>query len=137
MRLVGKVSTLREEANIRAWLRTVAVNVARSAARGGQGTPRAVSDEIDEVPQPATGAGDDHDEEICRMMERIARLPDQYREPLLLRATQGMRSRQISTLLDLPPATVDTRIARARRMLRDQAGDAGGASAHGRMRMIQ
>ena len=33
MRLVAKIGTLREHGNVRAWLRAVAVNVARSAGR--------------------------------------------------------------------------------------------------------
>ena len=44
----------------------------------------------------------------------------------MLRAVHGMRGRHIAEILDLPEATVETRIARARRMLRDLAG-AGGA----------
>ena len=52
------------------------------------------------------------------MLRRLARLPEAYREPLLLRAVKGLRSKQIAELLEIPPATVDTRIARARRMLR-------------------
>ena len=55
-------------------------------------------------------------------MQRLRSLPESYREPLLLRAMNGMRSRQIAEILAIEPATVDTRIARARRMLQEATG---------------
>ena len=39
----------------------------------------------------------------------------------MLRAVHGMRGRHIAEILSLPEATVETRIARARRMLRELA----------------
>ena len=54
-------------------------------------------------------------------MTLAARLPEAYREPLLLRAVHGMRGRQIAEIMNLAEATVETRIARGRRMLRDLA----------------
>jgi RNA polymerase sigma-70 factor (ECF subfamily) len=63
------------------------------------------------------------------MLDLASKLPDNYREPLMLRAVHGMRGRHIAQILDLPEATVETRIARARRMLREHAGPA--ERAHG------
>lgn len=40
-----------------------------------------------------------------------------YREPLLLRSARGLSSAQIGAILGLSPVVVDTRLARARRML--------------------
>jgi DNA-directed RNA polymerase specialized sigma24 family protein len=37
-----------------------------------------------------------------------------------------MRSQEISQILEIPPATVDTRVARARRMLRERLEEAEG-----------
>jgi predicted RNA polymerase sigma factor len=59
-------------------------------------------------------------DEAQRIMLLAESLPEGYREPLLLKAVHGMRTRQISEILDLPEATVDTRVSRARRMLREQ-----------------
>lgn len=69
-------------------------------------------------------------------------LPADYGEPLLLRAVQGLSYRQIGAILGLPESTVETRIARGRRMLREAAlrgsavgvrvrGDSGGAGVAG------
>jgi RNA polymerase sigma-70 factor (ECF subfamily) len=125
MTLVTKINTLREESNVRAWLRAVAVNVARAARRSERSKPvvRLASDH-QEAPVMASHVEaiesrlDDHSQ---RVLANLSSLPDAYREPLLLKAVQGMRSRQISEILGIPEATVDTRISRARRMLREQA----------------
>jgi RNA polymerase sigma-70 factor (ECF subfamily) len=121
MRLVGKIDTLREGANVRAWLRAVAVNVARSAGRGSRPALRFEGEEVETAaagPAPAAPASEQR-EDLHRLVTMVGRLPESYREPLLLRAVHGLRAKEIAAILDLPPATVDTRIARARRMLRD------------------
>jgi RNA polymerase sigma-70 factor (ECF subfamily) len=128
---VAKINTLREETNLRAWLRTIAVNAARAAGRRGR--LRSGGERYDDERHHdngshcfsgttgRNGAAEtiSREHETRRMLERVARLPEAYREPLLLRAVQGMRSRQIADTLGIAPATVDTRIARARRMLRE------------------
>jgi RNA polymerase sigma-70 factor (ECF subfamily) len=55
-------------------------------------------------------------------MEQVLSLPPEYREPLLLRCVRSMTYLQISEMLDLPVTTIETRLARARRMLRDEVG---------------
>lgn len=118
---VTKVSTLREEAHLRAWLRTVAINTARAAGRARKYRPRPDLPEDDAMPERAPALADDiaAAEQTRRLMARVGRLPEAYREPLMLRAMNGMRSKQIAEVLGIPAATVDTRIARARRMLRE------------------
>jgi len=59
-------------------------------------------------------------EEGRRLLELAHRLHPDYREPLLLRCVRGMSHRQISEILDLPVTTIETRIARARKMLREE-----------------
>jgi RNA polymerase sigma-70 factor (ECF subfamily) len=117
MTLVSKIDTLRDASNIRAWLRTVAINAARASARG----PRlrlagAVADDADSVPAVSPPPAGD---ESQRVLALTAALPEPYREPLMLRAVHGMRSRDIAQTLGINEAAVDTRIARARRMLRE------------------
>lgn len=50
----------------------------------------------------------------------LDRLEPQYREVLLLHVSGGMRYREIAELLDCPIGTVMSRMARARRMLRER-----------------
>jgi RNA polymerase sigma-70 factor (ECF subfamily) len=118
--LVSKITTVRDEANLRAWLRTVAINAARASARSSRRRPavlplandgRTQSIEIGE--RAALG------EEARLVLEAALGLPEHYREPLVLRAVHHLRTRQIAEILGIPEATVDTRVARARRMLRE------------------
>ena len=55
-----------------------------------------------------------------RILHLARGLPSQYSEPLLLRAVRGLSQREIAETLQLPETTVETRLARARRMLRDE-----------------
>lgn len=130
MTMVAKIHTLREERNLRAWLRTVAVNVARASARSARSRPVTPSAELDSTPSPLRlHTGEMERDETTRIMELIAQLPENYREPLVLRALHGMRSRQIAEIMNIPEATVDTRVARARRMLLELSENGGATSA--------
>jgi RNA polymerase sigma-70 factor (ECF subfamily) len=60
-----------------------------------------------------------------RVMQCALSLPVAYREPLLLRCVRSMTYQQIGDVLGLPVTTVETRLARARRMLREEMADAG------------
>ena len=122
MTLVSKISTLRDVNNIRGWLRTVAVNAARASARRRRARPRLefLNDEVD---PDACDGGDTTalDEEAQRVMALAQQLPEAYREPLMLRAIHGMRGKHIASIMGLSEATVETRIARGRRMLREMS----------------
>jgi RNA polymerase sigma factor (sigma-70 family) len=117
--LVSKCHHIRDAASLRGWLRVVAVNAARMAARGKSIERRAVRNFAQEVAaaraNPRTG-GDARD-----TLDLLAALPPLYAEPLLLQSAQGLTQRQIAELLDVPETTVETRLARARRMLRQLA----------------
>ncbi|MBI1303687.1 MAG: sigma-70 family RNA polymerase sigma factor [Phycisphaera sp.] len=119
--LITKCHHLRDAASLRGWLRVVAVNTARMAARSLSSeirTQRGFADlrrGLERGIQGAARAATDARE----MLALLSRLPQQYAEPLLLQATQGLSQRQIAELLDVPETTVETRLARARRMLRE------------------
>lgn len=127
MSLVSKISTVRDPGHVRAWLRTVAINAARASARTRQSRPqlRLVGTPEQEKVEPAIDESIVRDEESRRILSLVANLPDDYREPLMLRALHSMRSKQIAAVLELPEATIDTRISRARRMLRELAREEG------------
>jgi RNA polymerase sigma-70 factor (ECF subfamily) len=123
MTLVTKVHTLRDEANVRAWLRIIAINVARAAARSGKHRQKMSLEQLNgHEPAAAAAVGDVPDDGQSRIVRAVAQLPEEYREPLLMRAINGMRSTQIGDILGITPATVDTRVARARAMLRERLG---------------
>lgn len=139
--VVAKVSGLRDEAAFKPWLRAVAMSIAKTSGRrtkvrkegwlklvgfaGGAAEARNGG---------VSGAGRDEGPgsaraevlaEGRRLMDLAGELPDGYREPLLLKCVQGMSYKEIGRVMGLPDTTIETRIARARRMLRDRATAAG------------
>lgn len=135
MTMVTRIGDLRDEAGFRAWLRVVAVNAARAAARSAKirrmnrlpdGDDHGFDDsDLEGTPQSHVGlaahpTSRSHDDARL-LLELSGQLPFEYREPLLLKSLQEMTYRQIGALLELPETTVETRITRGRRMLRELA----------------
>lgn len=65
--------------------------------------------------------------EITRALEQ---LPEEFRVPVVLRDLGGLDYDQIGEILDLPPGTVRSRIARGRGKLADLIGPIEGESPH-------
>lgn len=128
--LVSKGHEIRDAGALKPWLRTVATNVARLAARRGKLRLHGSLDAAEED-NPTGGPADTTElrpvqaatqiEEASRLLELAKQLPDGYREPLLLKSVQGLSYRQIGHILGIPETTVETRIARARKQLRELA----------------
>lgn len=134
--VVARLGEVRDAGALRPWLRTVAISVARADARkrrhvGQSGWLRRMAQAFGGGGREAArDGGPMHDEpgvsaavqeEGRRLMDLARRLPDGYREPLLLKCIRGLSYRQIGEMLGLPETTVETRIARGRRMLRELA----------------
>ena len=131
MTLVAKINTVRDEANLRAWLRVVAVNVARAAARTERSRPARSQADVSEYPASRIDRNlSDLSEEQRHIMSVVAQLPEAYREPLMLKAVHGLRTRQIAEALNIEEATVDTRVSRARRMLRELLDNTNASVSH-------
>jgi len=141
--LVRKISELREPGALKPWLRTVAINTARAAARDGGKHARNARLSINDSPDHwghgraiggaesrrgvmDSAAATETCEEANRLMSLAMQLPEGYREPLLLKCLKDLSYRQIGALMGLPESTIETRIARGRRMLRELAQHAGG-----------
>lgn len=138
MAYVRTIGGLRDGGVFRPWLRTISINTARLAGRettrrrrlagvfnGGarEAEPAAVRSGEEPAGHAATT------DQARRVMDLAQRLPEGYREPLLLKCLRGMSYKQIGELLGLPDTTIETRIARARRMLRELAAGVGVAPA--------
>lgn len=129
--MVTKIGTVRSADALLPWLRMVALNVARLAGRklasrpsqsldamtgiGGELQATAVVGRSAGDPAETVRAGSDTD----WILRLVSQLPDDYREPLMLRCLQDLSYRQIGEALGLPETTVETRIARGRRMFRE------------------
>lgn len=77
-------------------------------------------------------------EQRSTLQAALCELPEHYRVPVVLRDVADLDYAEIAELLDLPPGTVRSRIARGRRRLADALGiDAepdAGAEGHGNQR---
>lgn len=121
--MVTKIETLQDTQALRPWLRQVAINIARTAARRQRPMRRLSDTEADGVTETVP-ADSQRGESYRRILQQMAELPLKYREPLMLRAIKDMTYQQIGEVLELPVTTVETRISRARRMLRELVADA-------------
>ncbi len=130
--LVASIGRLESPEHFVGWLRTVAINAARLQGRkvsSGLGRLRLIRGDdgleaMDGAVTARAGAGRAESlisEEGRRLLALAQSMPEGYREPLLLRCVQGLSYQQIGEILGLPPTTVETRIARGRRMLRERA----------------
>lgn len=128
MAFVNGVRELRDPAALRPWLRTVVVNAARSdhrrraLRRNVESAPFALALEVEDGRRPEVSADAEQAEALRTLVQTLRLLPDELREPLLLRGVDGLGQREIAEILGLPETTVETRIARARRFLRERAG---------------
>ena len=121
--LVAKCRHVRDAASLRGWLRVVAVNAARMAGRSGAIERRSLRMFAAERGTRSAGVDRAAADDARETLAIIERLPPLYAEPLMLQATQGLTQRQIAELLDVPETTVETRLARGRRMLRQLVSD--------------
>ncbi len=124
MQLCRTIGTLNEPRAFKGWLRTIAVNAARQEGRKTTRQRRSMLRLVGlERCDPATPAAPDDlacdSDESRRIYDAARSLPPGYREPVLLRCLRSMTYEQIGQALDLPVTTIETRIARGRRMLRE------------------
>lgn len=122
--VVERIGEIRDPACFRSWLRSVSLNAARTAGR--RATTRRIFRSMRrsgaEVPGPSPepAPDGDHHGEARRLLDIAQRLHPDYSEPLMLRAVRGLSQKQIADTLGLPETTVETRLARARKMLREE-----------------
>ena len=79
---------------------------------------------------PTRGGPPDLDQDVTERLaidEALARLPAEFRAPVVLRDVIGLDYAEIAEVLEIPPGTVRSRIARGRRALaghlRDDTGE--------------
>ncbi|NOT00305.1 MAG: RNA polymerase sigma factor [Phycisphaerales bacterium] len=117
-----QASRLKDSARWRPWLYSLARNAAVDAGRS-QTRRRKLARAIAETPNVITcvaSAGPDVQAAERRSMvfDAVQGLPPLYREPFVLRHLAGWNYQQISEVMGLPLDTVETRLVRARRLLR-------------------
>ena len=121
-RKTGKFST---------WIFTIAVNLAKNEIRRKVRLRNVLSiDHLKELlgssdsylkdPAPHADRHVERNQTSTVIGQAIAKLPDVYRDALILRDIQGLSYDEIGEVLDIPGGTVRSRINRARIMLKDK-----------------
>ncbi len=105
--------TLRNENALGAWLATIARNRATEFYR-----QRKPTEELTEDFRSKT----DTNVEAKEILEAIRRLPDAYRETLILRLVEGMSGQEIAEQTGLKPESVRVNLHRGMKLLRERLG---------------
>jgi len=125
-----RIGELRDAAKWRPWLYRLARNAAIDAGRE-QTRRRKHKRESDKQVRAVAGDEDGCDEAgspdndltrtetIREVREAIEALPLLYREPFVLRHLSGWSYREIAGVMNMPVDSVETRLVRARRILRE------------------
>lgn len=106
--------TLRDPNRFEPWLMQIARNVARARARRERAAIPISTPDPDSLPAAAERERDD------TLARALATLPEEVRELLLWKSVRGYSQRRIAEILGLPETTVETRLVRARKLLRER-----------------
>lgn len=116
LRLFRYRGTFESEEHLRRWLLRVTVNYGRDLLKSPWRRRRVSWEEVPEVPvfdRPRQEA----------LYREVMALPEKYRTVLNLFYYEELSVREIADLLETAESTVTTRLARARRQLRERLGE--------------
>ena len=111
LRLLDQDTSDWDEEHLRAWLLRCTVNRCCDLHRFRLRRPVLALADLPEMAAPDSGAAE--------LWDAVARLPEKLRIPIHLYYAEGYSTAEIAGLLDIPAATVRTRLRRARNRLRD------------------
>ncbi|HET9760602.1 MAG TPA: sigma-70 family RNA polymerase sigma factor [Nocardioidaceae bacterium] len=124
VRAVTHAGTVRRADNPEAWLRRVAVNVARSRLRRARRwnglVPRLVGHD-ERV--PAADLADDLAADRVALMDALRRLPGAQREAIALHHLADLPVHEVAATLGVPTGTVKARLSRGRAALAALLGE--------------
>ena len=112
--------SLLEESAAKPWFLTI---IRREYARTFERKRFVMLDVEDLIAKEEPLLADRDDHELVEMRAAIFRLPQEYREPLILQVLMGYSTAEIAAELDLSNAAVLTRLFRARKQLRVLCGE--------------
>ena len=112
VRLITKSPTFRDREHEKAWLLRVTINIARNMRRSSAREDAPVEENVPCQP------GEDRE-----LLDMVLSLPEQYSTVIHLHYYEGYSIREIASILNIPPATVGTRLARGRAKLRSELND--------------
>jgi RNA polymerase sigma-70 factor, ECF subfamily len=114
VRAMEGLPKLRDDAAFGPWLASIARHLALDHLRRRR--PFVEADE--------SNGGSSRQDESAMVLDAIRRLPEAYRETLLLRLVEGMTGPEIALRTGLRPDSVRVNLCRGMKMLREQLGSA-------------
>ena len=124
----SQLAGFKGEASLSTWLSRIALNAALMRLRAQKRQKRAAVEtrpfEADIIPFPLSSSTADPERvmaqrQLLRLIEEATdALPEAFRLVFVARVIEGLNVEETATHLDLPPATVKTRLHRARRLIR-------------------
>jgi RNA polymerase sigma-70 factor, ECF subfamily len=118
MQAMQRLAGLRDAEAFGGWLAAIARNLAYDYYR-----QRKNQVELEELDESQRGRSHSYEAEVA--LEAIRRLPDAYRETLMLRLVEGMTGPEIAARTNLTPDSVRVNLCRGMKLLRAQLGDKG------------
>ena len=128
VRIYRKLDGFRGECEFTTWLHQIVVNLAHNKhrwwnRRGRSKTETLTGDRQIAAPTDSPDAVAVQNEYGRKLSARMATLPVDYREVLVLRSVEDLSYDEIAAVLQCSLGTVKSRIARAREALRDSMND--------------
>ena len=118
------LESFRRSSRFYTWLYRIAYNCAVGALRR-RGRTTSVDRIVEEIgecfesPVEAPDAKSKREDDVQALREALAKLPEEYRAPIVLREIEGANYERIAEVLEIPIGTVRSRLHRARSALRE------------------
>jgi RNA polymerase sigma-70 factor, ECF subfamily len=126
LRALRAMERLRADSNVKSWLFTILRNIWLNQLRQRRTTPQMI--DLDSDGNGANELADTSNDPLAiyvselerdKVRAAISQLPIEFREVIILREYEELSYQEIAAVLDCPPGTVMSRLARARTKLRE------------------
>jgi RNA polymerase sigma-70 factor (ECF subfamily) len=121
-----RIGSFKGDSGLYTWLYRVAINAAKDHGKRRRRRPALALEDIGPTGQALPSPGEPGLETLERREARrrvrvaIASLPPKFRAVIVLREIEGLRYEEIASILDISQGTVESRLFRARRRLRER-----------------
>ena len=124
VRVITKIDTLREPERFRPWLAVLARRQALRHRQRKAQRPGPLSEELIQLKDDPKARqlleNLEQKEQYQQIAEAVRALPEKYRQVFMLEYSGDLTYGQIAEILDMPITTMQIRLVRARRMIRDR-----------------
>ena len=129
VRVVKHLRGLDTPEAFRPWVYRMTRNVALSMAQRRERSPQPLSLDAEQLQEgqrvareEMPGASLESDERVASILDTIGRLPDIYREVLVLKHVQDLSYTEMSSILGVSVKSLEVRLVRARKLLQERLG---------------